>query len=275
MGKTIITLSLALVMLLSLAGCGGEGTGAPPAQEIVDGVIQAQGDLRAYEFEMAMTMDMDGEAAGETFTANMATGFSGALDLDNRQMRMDMTINIAMTGEDEQEIQMEMYLIDNMAYMKTSEPGEEPVWTNEEFSEADWEEIIAMLSQTGSQVELLETAQVEVIGSEKIKGIDCYVLELTPDLYQLWETIMQQAALSGEDMGLSDIDEELLLEILQGFSVKQWIAKETYYLTKTEMDMAVELTAEEMGLPEEEGGMTMDIAMTMLMYNHNQPVSIE
>jgi hypothetical protein len=279
MWKKIITISLALVMALSLAGCAGEAeeeTGSPQAQEIVNNVIEASTTVRTYQFEMDTTIAMAGEAEGETFTANMAMDFSGALDLDNRQMKMDMSMNIAMTGEDEQEIQMEMYLIDNMGYIKTTEPGMEPSWEKEEFSEADWEEIMGLLSQVESQVEFLEAAQVKIIGSEKVKGIDCYVLELTPDLAQLWQLMMQEATLgSGEGMGLPDIAEESLDEVFRNFSVKQWIAKDTYFLTKAEIDTAMELTPEAMGFPEEEGEMTMDMAMTMLMYNHNQPVSIE
>jgi hypothetical protein len=45
-------------------------------------------------------------------------------------------------------------------------------------------------------------------------------------------------------------------------------------LTKAEIDMAMEFTPEDMGFPEEEGIMTMDIAMSFLGYDYNQPVSI-
>ena len=33
-------------------------------------------------------------------------------------------------------------------------------------------------------------AEVEVIGSEKVKGVDYYVLQLTPDMAQLYQTAM-------------------------------------------------------------------------------------
>ena len=271
MWKKILTVSLALVMVLSFAACAeedGEEGGLPSAQEIVDGVIESLDDIRTYKFDMDMTMDMAGEAEGEAFEAAMVMDGSGTLDLENRQMRMDMTISMAIPGEPEMDMGMEMYLIGDMVYILMEIPEMEPMWIKSEMPEGYWEE----MSQVEPQIELLEVAQVEVIGSEKVGGIDCYVLEVTPDLEQLWQIVMQQAEMAGE---MPDITEELLQEMFRSFSVKQWVTKDTYFLAKVEMDMAVELTPEAMGFPGEEGVFTMDIAMNLLAYNYNQPVSIE
>ncbi len=62
--------------------------------------------------------------------------------------------------------------------------------------------------------------------------------------------------------------------MFRSFSVKQWIAKDTYFLAKAEIDIAVELIPEALGFPEEEGGMIMDIPMNLLSHSYNQPVSI-
>jgi len=272
MGKKILAMSLVLVMVLSFIACGGGEL--PPAQEIVDGTTQALDDIRAYEFEMDMTIDMAGEAEGETFEATIEIDYGGALDLDNRQMRMDMTASVVVPGEDEIEMEMEAYLIDSTGYMMTDVPETGPVWEKEEVSETDWEEIIEALTLAEPHLELLEAAEVEVIGSEKVKGVDCYVLRVTPDMEQLWETVMRQATLGfAEGIGLPELTEEILDEASYSFSVKQWVAKDTYFLMKVEIDMAIELTAEAMGV--EAGEMSIDSAMTMLAYNYNQPVSIE
>ena len=272
MGRKILAVSLLLVMVLSFIACGGEGL--PPAQEIVDGAVQALDDIRTYEFEIDMTMGMAGEAEGETFEMTMGTDTSGVLDLDNRQMRMGMVMNMALPGEDEVDAEVEAYLIDNTGYLMTKESGEEPVWEKEKVSGTDWEQTVEMLTMPEPQLELLQAAQVEVIGSEKVKGVDCYVLRVTPDMGQLWETAMHQATLGfAEEMALPTFTEELLDEVSYSSSVKQWVAKDTYFLMKVEIDMAIEFTAEAMGV--EEGEMTIDSAMTMLVYNYNQPVSIE
>ena len=265
MWKKILTISLAMVMVLSLAACAKEGGELPSAQEIVDGVIESLDDIRTYQFDMDMTMDMAGEAEGEAFEVTMVMDSSGAVDVENRQMSMVATQNMSMPGQTEMEMGMEMYIVGDMIYMLAEMPGMEAMWMKSEMPEGYWEQ----MSQVEYQIELLEAAQLEVIGSEMVEGVDCYVLQLTPDLEQLWQFYMQQAQVTGE------VPEESLQDIFQTFSVKQWIDKDTYFLTKAEIDMVMELTPEDMGSPEEEGVMTMNIAMSFWGYDYNQPVSIE
>jgi len=270
MWKKILCTSLVVVMVLSLTACErgtGEEAELPPAQEIVNGVIDSLEKIRTTQFDMNMTMDMAGEAEDETFEATMVMDFSGVLDLANRQMKADITMNIAASGADETDMAMAMYLLDDVAYMMIEVPEMAPMWVKSEVPEATWE----AMNQVESQIGLLEAAQVEVIGSETIEGIDCYVLQLTPDMEQLWQVAMQQAEVIGEEM--PDIAEELLEEIFRSFSVKQWIAKDTYFLTKAETDMDMELTPEALGSTGE--GLTkIGIAMDLLYYNYNQQVSI-
>lgn len=273
--RKILALSLVLVMALSFTACGGETL--PTAEEIVDGAVQALDDIQSYEFEMDMALDMAAEYEGENVEMIMEADYSGALDLDNQQMRMGMDLNVKMTGEDAIDAAMELYLIDGIGYTMMDVPGEDPVWEKEdEISEADWEQVIEVLMLARPQIELLEASEVEVIGSESVKGVDCYVLKLTPDMEQLWETAGQQAALGfTEEMGWPNLTGEVLDKASSSFSVKQWIAQDTYLLMKTTMDIDLELTAESMGMPEEEGTATIAVVMNVLAYNYNQPVSIE
>lgn len=270
MWKKILPMALVLVVVFSFAACVGE----PSAQEIIDGVFELLDDISTYQFDMDMVMEAAGEAEGEAFEMTMTMGFSGALDLENRQMRADITMSMVVPGEDEMEMGMDIYIIDDMGYMMTDMLEMEPTWMKSEISEADWEEVSEGMRLAESQIELLQGAQVEVIGSETVKGIDCYVLQLTPDMGQLWQTVMQQMQVAGEEI-LPEVDEIFLEEVFRSFSVKQWVAKDTYFITKAEIDMIMELTPEALGFPEEEGEMTMNIAMTLLAYDYNEPVSIE
>jgi len=269
MWNKILPVGLVLVMVLSFAACVGE----PSALEIVNGTFESLDDITSYQFDMDMTMEAAGEAEDEAFEMNMMMDFSGALDLENRQMRADITMNMAVTGEDEMGIEMELYLIDDMLYMMTEVPEMGPMWMKQEISEGDWEEMSEGVKLTESQLELLKSAEVKVLASEKIKGIDCYVLQLTPDMEQLWRTVMQQAQVTGEEI-LPEVEETFLEEVFRNFSVKQWFAKDTYFLTKAEIAMTMELSPEALGYPEEEGETTMDITMTIFAYDYNKPVSI-
>jgi len=275
MWKKILTISLVLVMVLSLAACAKEAEEEgelPSAQEIVDGVIGSLDNIRTYQFDMDMTMDMAGEAEGEVFEMTMVMDGSGALDLENRQMRADITMNMAMPEEDEVEMEMEIYLIGGMMYMMMDVPEMGPMWIKAEMPEGTWEEMTEQMSGLEAYLGLLEAAEVKVIDSEMIEGVDCYVLQLTPDVEQLWQLAMQQADVT--ELEMPAISEEFVKEMFRSFSVKQWVAKDTYFLTKVEINMAMELTPEAMGFPEEEGVVTMDIAISLLAYNYNQPVSI-
>ncbi len=271
MWKKFLTMSLVLVMVLSFAACAGE----PSAQEIVDSVIESFDNIRTYQFDMDMTMDMAGEAEGEVLEQTVTIDNSGTLDLENVQMRADLTMNVNMVApeEDEMEMGVEMYVIDGIMYAMPKVPEEEPVWMKEEVPAEGWE-VLKGIGGLETYKELLETAQVEVIGSEKVKGVDCYVLQLIPDMAQLWQIAVGQGGVDEEGI-LPTVPEESLQEVIRSFSVKQWIAKGTYFLMKVEIDMAVESTPEVMDYLGEEGEMTIDLTMSLLAYNYNQPVSIE
>ena len=187
-------------------------------------------------------------------------------------------MNAALPGEDEMDMEMEMYLVDNTFYMMMDIPlmGPEPTWMKfempGEMPGVYWDPTDLMELQT----EFLEALEFEVTGSEIVSGVDCYVMEVTADIGQLWELVMQQVEETG--MGMEDIleeFEEMLGDIIRDYSMKMWIAKDTSFLIKTEIELAMELTPEIMGVPDEEGEMAIDMVMTMLMYDYNQPVSIE
>ena len=276
MFKKVLAIFLALAMLLSFTACGdgaGGNAGLPSAEEIIERAVGALDGIKTYQFDMDMNMDMAGEVEGEVFEATIAIDLSGAIDLENRQMMMDMTVSTTMSGEGEMEASGEIYLIGDMVYTMVGDPEMGSMWSKSEMPEGTWE----VMNQVEPQVDLLELAQVEVVGSEKVGDVDCYVLKLTPDMEQLWQLAMQQSGMAGEGLlfrMLTDVDEEFLQEVFKSFSVKQWIAKDTYLLTRAEMDIAMELTPEAMGFPEEEGLVTMDTAVDLLAYSYNQPVSI-
>jgi hypothetical protein len=262
-------MSLALVVILSFTNCGDvdEEVGLPSTQKMVDAVLESLDDITTFQFDMDMTVDMSGETEGEAFEMTMAMDSGAEVDVENREMGMTLNMDMAVPDEGEMKIGMEYYLIKDVLYMSTEGLEIDPMWMKLTMPEGTWEE----MSQAGSQIELLKTAQVKVIGSEKVRGMDCYVFELTPDMEQLWQIAMQQSAVGGAEM-LPDVPEEFFQEMFRSFSIKQWIAKDTYYLTKAKMDMAIELTAEAMEV--EEGGMSMDIAQTLFIYDYNEPISV-
>ena len=85
-----------------------------------------------------------------------------------------------------------------------------------EMSDAVWDEMGQMVELVEPYVELLEAAEVRVRGVEQVAGIDCYVLELTPDMDPLWQLVMQQAEMT--DMAIPAPAEEFISEMFRDFS---------------------------------------------------------
>ena len=273
MRKKLVALSLVLVVVLSFTACGEAGL--PSAQEIVDGVIESFGNIRTYQFDLFITQYQAGEAEGEVLEQTVTVDNSGTLDLENLQMsaELSMAVNMVAPEEDEMEERVEMYIIDGMMYAKPEDPDiEEPTWTKNELPAEAWE-MMKGLSGLETYKELLKTAQVEVIGSEKVKGVDCYLLQLTPETAQLWQTV-GAGGFAGGVPAAPTIPEELLQEVFSEFTVKQWIAKDTYFLMKAEIDTVMELTSEFRDYLGEEGEMSIDLTLSFLAYNYNQSVTI-
>ena len=266
MGRKILAISLLLVMVLSFTACGEE---LPTAQEIVDGAVQALDDIISYQLEMTSTMNASGESEGETFEGSTTTSQNITFDLANRKMHMVQTMNSIMTGADSIDTTTETYIVDNMVYVTSDSPYGDIIWTKSEIPSGFWEQ----MNQIKFQIDILGASQVEVISTEKVGGVDCYALQLTPDAEQLWQFFIQQMGTSG-DMS-TETSQELLRELAHNYSAKQWIAKDTYFLMKAEVEMSIELTPEIMGSPEAEGEATVDTTTIMLVYDYNQPISIE
>jgi len=271
MRKKILTMSLVVAIVLSFSACGEETeeeVELPPAQEIVDGAVESFDNISTYQFEMDMTMYTTGEAVGEAIEHTVTMVNSGTLDLENQQMKTDLS----MDAGDEM-MRVESYIIDGMVYAKPEAPGEEPGWIKSEAPEEYWEMMTAV-SGIKNYIELLKTAQVEVIGSEQVNGVDCYILQLTPEMAELYQTAMNPVGGVGQAGMLAPVPEELLEDMFRSFSVKEWVAKDTYLLMKAEIDMAIETTPEFKDYLGEEVDVSIDVTISFLAYNYNQPITI-
>jgi len=264
--KRLFSILLILVMVLSFSSCES-GLSA----QIVNGAIESLDKITTYQYDMNMNADIVYDVGGYTFEVVVSIEFNGVVDVENEQMEMDTNMSNIINGDEGQRVS-ELYLIDNIMYENVTlivndVPDMGPMWIKQEMPTEYWE----AMNKVKHQIELLEEAvQVEVIGSDEVRGIDCYVLEIIPDMEKFWQISMQQPEIAM----LPAIDEEFPQEVFKGFSMKQWIEKDTYFLAKAEIEMALELTPEASGSPEEQGLITMDITIDLMVYNYNQPVSI-
>ncbi len=284
MMKKVVAVTLVSIIALSASACKEEEL--PSAEEIINRAISALDDLETYQFDAEMTMEMTIEAEGETGRFTAGAECSGAMDVTNSEMMIDMNIDMAGTGEFGEDMnitaRMEMYLVDDTMYAKIDMPfplngGLGSGWVKFKIPE-DLREQITTSNQMESLTEMLELVEFEVTGTQKIDGAACYVLEFTPDPDALWELIVRQIQQTVEEEP-EDTELEFLRNMLDtiadGISVKLWISKDTYFLTRVEYDIALDIAPEDLGMPEEEGKVTADMAMSFDIYEINEPVSIE
>lgn len=285
-----LPLLLAVILaVLSLYGCGGngaesDGTGGggelteQEAQQMVADSMVAMRNVNSYTFSMDMEMTM--EATGGSSPGKVSTSMesSGAADIPAKKMKMSFELSIdEIDIEDQpedmmQNISAEMYMIGETAYMKMDIPEMGEQWVKmpltEEMKEA------YNLDMVEQQLEPLETAaDIEYLKSEKIDGSDCYVLKIVPDLTAMMDWFEgQQMATGGLDFGEMGNLEDVFDEI----SYTVWIDKDNELIRKMDINMVMEMDAEQFGAGESEfDNMSMDISMQMNIRDFNEPVSID
>jgi hypothetical protein len=273
--KKIAFMPLVLVLAGSLMACttgGAADPSLPSVQEIIDAVIESMSDMNTYQFESNIAMTMNAESDFESYEMTMDMTFCGAVDIENRQMGAEMTMGVEMTGEEYTDMGMAMYVVDDTVYMNMDFFGFEDTWMKTDVTDEVWGEMSQAVELVEPYVGLLEAAQVTVTGIEEVAGVDCYVLEVTPDMDQLWQLAMQQVEMVDTEMLAPT--EDFISDMFSDFSVTIWVAQDTFFVNRVIVDMSVEMTPEDMGFPDEDGVYEMDILMYLLAYDYNQPVSI-
>ena len=260
--KRILVLSLALILSFTLVGCGGELT-QEEVDRIITNVTTAQYDTVKIDMDMLMAVEVVG--GSEPGEMTMVGGGSGVMDMANREMQMTMNMTMDIPELGEQEMETEVYLVGEWMYTSVDIPEIGKQWIKMEVTQDIWQQ----QNQIEQQIELLKTAvEVNYLGSEAVNGTTCYVFEIVPSMEALGELLSQQApGMDFSQLNLADLYKEM--------SVKEWIAKDSYQVMKTEVDMVMEMRPEDVDATEADfEKMAMDINMGMRLYDYNQPVSI-
>jgi len=272
MMKKILPLILVLILSFAFVGCGGEKETLTPEQidQLVANVTSAAENTETYQFDMDMgiTMDVTG-GAGEGEITMDATG-DGAMSIVDQKTKMTMTMTMNIPGMGEETMEQESYLVEGWMYVRQSMAGMDLGWMKMEIPEEMWE----TQNQLDQQIEFLthgNLSMVEFLGSEKVAGVDCYVLEVTPDMVDLANYLSQQQGM--EDLTALDLT-KLIIAIKQ-FSIKEWLAKDSGLCMKASNHIHMEMTPELLNMSSEEfEEMAMDMDIEMIFHDYNEPVSI-
>jgi outer membrane lipoprotein-sorting protein len=265
MKSLIAVISLVILLSFPLLGCQTaivETITSPPSvEEIIENVVDYLADITTLEFDMDLAVDIAGEENGETVDASMVSKITGAVNVINRDGKVEMSVTIDSPGEATIEANMDMYFIDDTMYTLMEIPtlGNISMWVKSDIPP----EMHGQMTQVEDQVDLLRLSEVKLIGTETVAGKVCYVLELVPDPDALWEFMSQRMGATGAPVPTLE-EETIIRDMASNYSVKQWIAIDNFLLCKAEMDMEMVIS-----------DTTMDITMTLVISDYNRPVSIE
>lgn len=281
LGKLFKALSLLLVSVIIFIGVGCEDDDSVTFEtdEVASNTLQALDDIESFRLEIEMDLDAEGGAPDEVIEVTMSLDGNGAADRVNREMEMGMSLDAEVTGEEDINADVDVYLVDDYIYLNQEVLGEEPMWVKLQVPEEGPVNDLLGNPQVilDLMANIIEAVELDPKGTETVKGIDCYVMEAKPNFDQLWQILMQLPGLDELPAEIPDLSslpvdlDDLITELV----FKEWIAKDTYFLTKVEVQMAVHATPEILGLPEEEGEVTASLNLSIVIYDHNEPVSID
>jgi len=223
---------------LPLAGCSEEDTNTINVEQLTQGITTTAENTETYQY--AVSSETDASIETDTGITQYKSSAESNGIVDNRNVKMQVTMSMESEGpEGTFSWVTEQYIINNMIYTKSVTSGMPEQWTKQPLTSEIWEE-----QPIEMQIELIENSEIEISGSEKVNGVECWVVELLAIQEAYWET---QDLMSPEEL-----------------SIKFWFAKDTYYLIKAETEMTYL-----------ESGDSTTTRVEIVFSHYNEPVSIE
>jgi hypothetical protein len=254
-------LILVLLAVLALVGCGSSETKVS-ADKVVQDALAAQAEVSSSSAEITIVATAKG-AIGETdLDVSLDGTVTGDMDWANEKMTAHLGMNAGFNGMTFP-VSADMYAFDNITYMQLTMMGNTDNWTKDSLPMDFW------FTQENAQFidNLLQSSEAESLPNEKVGGVNCYVLKLTPDIAAIQQMFSQQS---------SDEDEMPdMASLISNLSIKVWAAKGTSYVTKIEMELSANIPSEVLGGSAGGEGLDVNLTITMQFSKFNDSVSIQ
>ena len=263
--RIILALSLALVLSFTLVGCD-QGLPQEEIDRIIENICNAQYDTVKMDMDMAMTVEIIG--GSDEGKLRMTGDGTGVMDVANREMQMTMNMTMDMPEMDVRAMVSKVYMVGDWIYSGVEMPEFGEQWFKMEVMPGMWEQ----QSQLDQQIAFLESAvEIKSLPDQSVDGTDCYVFEVVPSIEALGDLLAQQSSA----MGGTDFSRLNLADLFEEMTVKEWIARDSYQVLKSEVYMRMGMLPGDVGATEADfNKMLMDMNITMRLYDYNQPVSI-
>jgi hypothetical protein len=248
---------LMLIAVVAFSGCTEKSPGGNEkslnATEIKMQVIKSAENLSTYNLTSSMrqTLKLNAPAGNKTAHDNVtviteSATTAASVDLIGFKAKAVGSTNntLEMPGQAANTSSSEamVYQIGNSTYVRDGS-GKWTRLVDPRAAQEIWGE--GNNNQVKALAEKINQSQVEVIGSEKIEGVDSYKLKITPgsgEFYNLYNTAFGVAAkLTQYPMFVPSINSTELNESSK-MEKLIWISKETYLPTKYQSSLSFDMT---------------------------------
>ncbi|MCL0063756.1 hypothetical protein M1N83_00900 [Dehalococcoidia bacterium] len=223
-------LFLSLFLVAATVGCPApvDELGGLTSAELEERIITALRAVETVQFEQeTINKSMDKEIEGVVIRS-WTQSTAAAVDIVNKRSKATTTlVHRGRWGVSEQETIG--YFVDGVYYSKRIEPGIPAQWMK---WEGPWN---PMTLPTEMIIQWLNMSELELLGTEKIRGINCFVVSVVPDFEMFLQEQMRQ--LEETKQAFPDMVEELpspedmetmIRDLLGNLTFKLWVCKETF-----------------------------------------------
>ena len=239
------------------------------AEEIAAKSIAAIAKLQSFKFSMDFAMSSDFPIGGQTSTMTIQQTAAGSVDTLNKEVAMNADMGLEIPSQAQQNVSAEIYIENGWIYTGTTMTGGIERWSKIDLTDEMWAAQSQISSLTGF---LNNPISLALVGSENVNGTDCYILSINPDANSLTSWMQGQMQSEQANVNLNSTD---LSQILQDFTVKEWIAKDSYLPVKQQIGVNLNTSAIQTTGSADGTQMNINMNVTLTYSDYGKPVSIQ
>lgn len=240
-------------------------------QEIAINSLTAAEKLSTMKFDMDLNMRFDLGDGDQSHNMSIQEIATGAVNIPGKEMLLLMDLNMNIPDQSMQNMTADMYLTGGWIYMKANMPGAGAGWIKMKLTDELWTQQSRMTSMT----EFLKSpVNVEQSGSENIRGIDCYVLSITPDMKAIYEWMAGQTFAGQSGMDPANLN---MSPSTGDFKIKEWISKTDYLVVRQQIGIKFNVSTGNTSTTPSgiQNQIAMDMSALLDYYDYGKPVVIQ
>jgi hypothetical protein len=273
--RSLVFLALAVALCSSSALCQLNDTSTDEglnASELKAVLVESSANLQSYRFLLDMDQTTElvnlSDPAGKSQKITSRSLGAGAVNMTERALKLVMATVILPEGDEGNATAMAIdeYLINDTVYIRLDDN-----WTSLRipFSEDMW----SQQNTIEQQVEMLNSSNITLQGSEVVNGQDCYKLKANIDMQSFASQLSQtNSYLPLQPINFSQIFNNATLEACY------WITKDTHLLKKSDVSESFVISSQDLGLPStspENLEMRVQADISMIFGGFNESIKIE